>query len=218
MDIPSVIASAHGLSQIESNCADLVPYINLLIQKSQDLNNWRKIHNKGTWARSQKPVYWSVPARASNPIDNNYAEKLFPFALIFSSVAGASAWIFCSSIMLDILDTIMLLCSSNHHDNTTLPHVDRCLNGSIESSVLGTIQADAKELARLLCQSIEFCYRTENGTFGPQITCYAQATLLRYFERCGLSRELAWCRAIPRMTGPGSNFGIDLMQFISVPD
>ncbi|RGP81830.1 hypothetical protein FLONG3_27 [Fusarium longipes] len=211
MDIPSIIASAHDHSQVINSYVDLVPTINLLIQKSLDLDNWRNVHNKSTWARTQKPVYWAIPATASNPIDDDYTEKLYPFALVFSSVGCASAWIFCFSIMLDMFDTIMLLTSSKHHENRTLLDVGRCLSNDIAPNVLDTVEMDAKETARLLCQSIEFCYRTENGTFGPQITCYAQATLLRYFERCGLTRELAWCRAITRMTGPGSAYGCSIL-------
>jgi hypothetical protein len=69
----------------------------------------------------------------------------------------------------------------------------------------------------MLCQSIEFCYRRENGTFGPQMTSYTQSALLRYFSRRGLNRELEWCIAIKDMKGPGTNFGVNVRQFGSAP-
>ncbi|KAH7179009.1 uncharacterized protein B0J16DRAFT_416754 [Fusarium flagelliforme] len=191
IDLPSIMASAHELLQGDVDSVDLPFYINILLQKYHDLDNWRIQYQERTWAESKIPVYWSVPARASNPVDTSDEEKLFPFALIFSSMGAASAWIFGSSIMLDILDTI-LLCVPNCDSN---------------------IQADSEKIARLLCQSIEFCYRTENGTFGPQITCYSQATLLKYFAHRGLERELEWYRNIPNMKCPGASFEIDLMQF-----
>jgi len=191
IDIPSIMASAHGLLQNDVESVDLPYYINLLLHKFNELDEWRVLYQERTWAESKIPVYWSVPARASNPIDTSDIDKLFPFALIFSSMGAASAWIFGSSIMLNILDTI-LLCVPNSDSN---------------------IQANSEKIARLLCQSIEFCYRSENGTFGPQITCYSQATLLRYFAHRGLERELEWCRNIPNMKCPGASFEIDLMQF-----
>jgi hypothetical protein len=213
IDIPSVMAEAYNLSRIEYTFAESLPYINLLVKKFHDINDWRALHNESTWAQSQTPVYWSVPARASNPTDSYYTEKLFPFALIFTSMESASAWIFASSMMLDILNTILSLHRSTDTHNTTLPSLDEDRNDSIIFSVPETVQSDGDKIARLLCQSMEYCYRTENGTFGAQITCYAQATLLKYFSHCGLSRELDWCRAISGMTGPGAKFGIGLMQF-----
>ena len=191
IDIPSIVASAHELLQTDAESVQLTYCINLLLQKCNDLDGWRIQYQERTWAESKVPVYWSIPARASNPVDSGGTGKLFPFALIFSSMGAASAWIFGFSIMLDILDTILLFAP----------------NGS------STIRADSEKIARLLCQSIEFCYRSENGTFGPQITCYSQATLLKYFARQGLERELEWCRNIPNMKCPGASFAIDLMQF-----
>jgi hypothetical protein len=191
IDIPSIIASAHDLLQTNTDSVELPYYINLLLQKFNDLDKWRVLYQERNWLESSRPVYWSVPARASNPVDTSDTDKLFPFALIFSSMGAASAWIFGSSIMLDILDTV-LLCGMN--------------SGNM-------IQSDSQKIARLLCQSIEFCYRSENGTFGPQITCYSQATLLKYFAHRGLERELEWCRNIPNMKCPGASFAIDLMQF-----
>jgi hypothetical protein len=207
------MAGAYDLSHTEYSFSDSIPYINLLTEKFHDINNWRALHDKITWAQSQTPVYWSVPARTSNPTDSFYTDKLFPFALIFASIESATAWIFGSSMMLDILDTILLLRPSINTHDTTLRSLDEESNDSIVFSVPETVQSDADKIARLLCQAIEYCYRTENGTFGPQITCYAQSTLLRYFSRRGLDRELNWCRAISDMTGPDASFGIGLMQF-----
>ena len=191
IDIPSIMASVHELLQTDAESVELPYYIDLLLQKCNDLDAWRIQYQERTWVENKIPVYWSVPSRASNPFDSGDAEKLFPFALIFSSMGAASAWIFGSSIMLDILDTI-LLCGPTS-GNTT--------------------KVDSEKIARLLCQSMEFCYQTKNGTFGPQITCYSQATLLKYYANRGLESELEWCRNIPNMRCSGASFEIDLMQF-----
>ncbi|QPC65699.1 hypothetical protein HYE67_007930 [Fusarium culmorum] len=218
IDIPSIISNAYELLQSSSSSMRVLSYVEPLIQKFRELIHWRNSYSKEIWIQSEALVYWSVPAQASNPADKDHEEKLFPFALIFSSIASASAWIFASSIMLDILDTILLLHSTNHNDNTVLEYEDERLNSGITPSMLDALLMDANRLSRLLCQSIEFCYRIENGTFGPQITCYAQATLLSYFKHHGHRRELDWCEAIPQMTGPGTSFGINLMQFRPTPD
>ncbi|KAH7250875.1 hypothetical protein BKA59DRAFT_471370 [Fusarium tricinctum] len=208
IDVPSIMAEAYDLSHTEYSFEQSLPYINLLMKKFYNIDSWRALQNKTTWEQSQTPVYWSVPAKASNPTDSYYTDKLFPFALIFESIESASSWIFGSTMMLDILDTVLLL-----RPNATLPRLNGSLDDSIILSVPDTVQSDADKIARLLCQAIEYCYRTENGTFGPQITCYAQATLRTYFAHRGLHRELDWCRAISDMTGPGASFGIGLMQF-----
>lgn len=213
IDIPSIISNAYELLQSNSSSMRVLSYVEPLVQKFRELDHWRNSYSKEIWSQSEALVYWSVPAQACNPADKDHEEKLFPFALIFSSIASASAWIFASSIMLDILDTILLLHSRNHNDSTVLQYENETLNSGITPSILDALLKNANRLSRLLCQSIEFCYRIENGTFGPQITCYAQATLLSYFAHHGHRRELDWCKAIPQMTGPGTSFGINLMQF-----
>ncbi|KAF4341682.1 hypothetical protein FBEOM_4421 [Fusarium beomiforme] len=215
IDIPAVMAEAHAFaSRKEKDLEKLLKHISLLTEKFYSLEEWRALVHRTTLERNQTPLYWSVPSRASNPADNGYPDKLFPFALIFSSVEGASPWVLCSSIMLDILETILLLRKSlpNRDIVPSLGEHGRTLEKESPN------QADADQIARMLCQSVEYCYRSENGTFGPQITCYGQATLLGYFAGRGMKRELEWCRAIKHMKGPDMSFGIHLMQFKSPPE
>ncbi|KAF4968458.1 hypothetical protein FSARC_4152 [Fusarium sarcochroum] len=160
MDVPSAMAGARLLiARNERDSVELIHFANLLIQKFHDLDNWRSLHHH---CPDQPPLYWSIPSKASNPADDHQNDKLFPFALIFSSIQQATAWIFCSSTMLDVLNTILLLRSSSITTNITLSHVDDVLQGTIldhsASSVLLQVQADADKLARMLCQSIEYCY------------------------------------------------------------
>ncbi|KAF5723275.1 hypothetical protein FMUND_2020 [Fusarium mundagurra] len=216
IDIPSVMAEAYAFaSSDEADSEKLLRYVDLLTEKFYLLENWRALVHRNIAARNQTPLFWSVPSRASNPADDGYPDKLFPFALIFSSVEAASPWILGTSIMLDILETILLLRRRlGSLEASSSP--SESLDGYKEKGL--PTQADADHLARMLCQCVEYCYRSENGTFGPQITCNAQATLLGYFAGRGMKRELEWCRGIKYMKGPGTSFGIDLMQFKPPPE
>ncbi|OBS26133.1 hypothetical protein FPOA_00076 [Fusarium poae] len=156
VDIPSIMASVNTVSQ-----TDLRQQVNQLVQKYRELEEWLKNYTKHVWDSNQTSVYWSVPSQASNPTDDDYAEKLFPFALIFSSMANATVWIFTSSMMLDILDTILLL-HSDQNDGTA-PFVDEIIDTGIAPDMLDTLRVDADRLSRLLCQSIEYCYHADNG-------------------------------------------------------
>ncbi|UKZ78863.1 hypothetical protein TrVFT333_006609 [Trichoderma virens FT-333] len=201
VDVPSMLQEAYALLSGGNKPLEASQYNALLMQKFQELDTWRHLRQ-----REHDPLYWSVMSRMDNPADEGYADKLFPFALMFSSMGNASVWMFCSTFMLHILETALLL----EELKSTKP------NGVSISSLPPddfSKWADADGLARMLCQSIEFCCRMENGLFGIQATCSTQWTLRRYFRRRGLSRELEWCRRIKDMKGPGSICGIDLMQF-----
>lgn len=53
------------------------------------------------------------------------------------------------------------------------------------------IREEADKVARLLCQSTEFCFRLENGTVGVQAMCHARYVMRNCFSQVGLDRELA---------------------------
>ncbi|RKL04930.1 hypothetical protein BFJ70_g17153 [Fusarium oxysporum] len=222
IDIPSVMAGAHTLIlHKETDLKQSLQCFSLLHQKFRDLDHWRELHHRSTTAYIQGPLYWSVLSRANNPTDDGYVDKLFPFALMFSSVESACAWVLCSTIMLDVLYTISLLGLSNVSNDKTLPSLTDIIEDKIPEYNASNISSigltDADRLARMLCQSIEFCYRRVNGTFGPQMTSYTQSILLRYFSYRGLNRELEWCIAIKDMRGPGTNFDVNVRQFGSAP-
>jgi hypothetical protein len=205
VDVPSMLQEAQELLSSVNNPLAASQYSTVLVQKFQDLDTWRQLHQRSA-SPDHDPLYWSVMSRMENPTDEGYTDKLFPFALMFSSIESAIPWIFCSTVMLHILETALLLGALEFTTSSGI----RISSPSPDNI---SMRADADRLARMLCQSIEFCYRTENGLFGLQATCSTQWTLRRYFRHRGLSRELEWCRSIKDMKGPASRCGIDLMQF-----
>lgn len=150
------------------------------------------------WWRSQKPSYWVVPARLENPVDVKYDDKLFPFALQFRSSANAVEWMFCSAIMLQILDAAIRL-----ERLGALTPSDTLADGSL------VLRNDADKLARLLCQCFEYCCGPGNGTFAAQAAYSTQLAVQSYFQRRGLVRELEWSKAISDGNG-ALRFGIGL--------
>ncbi|PCD25869.1 hypothetical protein AU210_012303 [Fusarium oxysporum f. sp. radicis-cucumerinum] len=109
IDIPSVMAGAHTLMlHKETDLKQSLQCFSLLHQKFRDLDHW-----------------------ANNPTDDGYVDKLFPFALMFSSVESACAWVLCSTIMLDVLYTISLLGLSNVSNDKTLPSLTDIIEDKI---------------------------------------------------------------------------------------
>ncbi|KAH0525786.1 hypothetical protein TsFJ059_009203 [Trichoderma semiorbis] len=204
VDVPSMLQEAHAILSSGNNPLAASQHSARLAQKFEELDTWRQLRQRRV---APDLLYWTVMSRMDNPADEGYADKLFPFALMFSSMGSAIQWIFCSTVMLHVVEAALLL--------EALEFTTPNRTGTISSPPADSISmlAEADGLARMLCQSIEFCYRNDNGLFGPQATCSTQWTLRRYFRRRGLVRELEWCQRIKDVKGSASRCGIDLMQF-----
>lgn len=75
------------------------------------------------------------------------------------------------------------------------------------------IREEADKLARYQCQCMEYLFRKESGTLGPQSSAYSRWVIRSYFEDIGAERELDWCHNIINMSGEESICGIVLMSF-----
>ncbi|KAH9207660.1 hypothetical protein DL95DRAFT_395869 [Leptodontidium sp. 2 PMI_412] len=168
----------------------------------------------------QRPPYWALPSTTHNPADEFYDSKLFPFALQFQSIETATHMVLYWAILLQVHCSIINLHLHLSRNTISSPASHLSIfdnpNEPLSDSRFATltiVREEADKLARYLCQSIEFCYRIENGTLGPQLTCYAQGVLKAYFRQPNYERELAWCVNIKNMRGPGFHNGIELMCF-----
>ncbi|PON30108.1 hypothetical protein TGAM01_v201475 [Trichoderma gamsii] len=205
VDVPSMLQEAHAILLSGNNPLAASQHSARLIQKFEELDSWRQFRQRSV---APDPLYWTVMSKMNHPADEGYADKLFPFALMFSSMGSAIQWIFCSTVMLHVIEAAFLLEALEF----TTPNGTGSISPS-PSDNSSSMLAEADGLARMLCQSIEFCYRNDNGLFGAQATCSTQWTLRRYFRRRGLARELEWCKRIKNIRGLASRCGIDLMQF-----
>jgi hypothetical protein len=188
----------------------------------------------GAWQQAHKissiePPYWAVPSQLHNPSDDEFTSPLFPFALEYRSLHVAMLFMFGSGVMLQMLTAAALMMEitaahgnlfaqrgdllleqdpRNENPNTIFQFQDDAASYS-----LPYVKQKADDLARFICQSIEYCCRQEAGTVGAQASCHPQYTLRNYFRRAGLQRELEWCKNIKNMAGPGLRRGLDMMMF-----
>lgn len=222
--------SFHGLIDVASEVPVLLEQSDVLMA-SRDIiptHLWENVfdsslivleklhdHHETIRVKTQRALYWAVPSRAHNPADDLYENKLFPFALEFASLEIASQIVFWWAVFVHVLSSIINLHEHFFGDsysgpkNITLP--EPRFNSRFPS--IASIKEEADKFTRYLCQSIEYCYKRENGTIGPQMTTYAQWVLGSYFRKFHLERELAWCISIKNMKGPGFRHGIELMGF-----
>jgi hypothetical protein len=179
---------------------------------------WQQLYR----LHSGGPLYWAVPSRFHNPSDTNFAKKLFPFALEYPSLNVAIQLNFSSAVMLQVLSAVLQLLDGGNsdlykeldrHQFPNRHYHDDTLKAEELSWSVSTIKREANRLARFLCQSIEYSFRSEMGTLGAQTTCHPQWALRSYFHQVGLERELEWCRCIKGMHGPGFRHGFTLMLF-----
>lgn len=161
-----------------------------LEQATRELNDWRRSFKQNS------VCYWAVPSTVHNPVDDTVSGKVFPFSIQFESLDIATPLILYSAAKLEVLETIQSL------ERTTT-----------SQTTSNSANQESNELARFLCQSIEYCFRPEMGILGPQITCLAQWAMRRYFRQNNHERELAWCVNISNMRGPRFRSGVGLMLF-----
>ncbi|KAF1832296.1 hypothetical protein BDW02DRAFT_571215 [Decorospora gaudefroyi] len=160
--------------------------------------------------------YWATPARLHNPSDDSYTNCLFPFALDFENMDVAINYTFSAAVMLQILSAALLLgrqtCdAASRHEACQYASQEQDFGTHREQCSLPSIQNEADRLARFLCQSVEYCFRSEMGTLGAQITCLPLWAMGNYFRQAGLQRELQWCKKIKDMKGPSMRQRVNLM-------
>jgi hypothetical protein len=184
----------------------------------QKLDKWQESCRRS----ASKTPYWAVPARMHNPSDDAFSNSLFPFALEYESLDVAMPMVLNYGVMLQILAAILQLdpfLGSSSDPAKNFYGIEAPESNGNNSHTnnkytsIAAIRVEANNLARLICQSMEYFLRDDMGTLGPHSTCYTQWVAKCYFGQVGLGRELEWCKNIKNMSGPGSWCGIELMLF-----
>jgi hypothetical protein len=176
-------------------------------------------------------LYWAVPTTINNPADEKYGHKIFPISLDFESIHTATLISLSWGVMLQLLSNIIRLydqlfgsledppsLQSILQQKVQIPGESRATLSQEESAISQTLsmsglKTEADRISRYCCQGIQYFHRTEMGTFGLQLTCYARWLLKQYFRKLPqYEHELEWALNIPKMSGQGFQSGIDLMD------
>ncbi|KAH7394902.1 hypothetical protein DE146DRAFT_615659 [Phaeosphaeria sp. MPI-PUGE-AT-0046c] len=211
-EVPSLLESCDAL-QPPTNNEDL---LRSLLGRMTNISSWQQSY------RLELHIlpYWAVPSQLHHPSDDKFAARLFPLVLEYQSLVVATLFIFSSTAMLKIL--LVALRLANLSSRGSRASKTRAIRGDVTIKHSNTIQfcytvvemqTEADRLARLLCQSMEYCLRQEMGTLGLQVNCLSQSVLRGYFWQAGRERELDWVRNISKAYGPGFLCGMKMMLF-----
>jgi hypothetical protein len=171
----------------------------------------------------QGKVYWTVPSVADNPADDPALERVFPLAFRFPSLRIAHLLLFYWSMLILLYRTIQdiqkrlkrlkmqLTRATTMRYNFDVQDRDRS-----ELRVEHNFPSDDRIalLANNISQSLEYCYRTKNGTLGPQVSIFPLLVAQSFYKsQPDRDRQLAWCSELGNMTAPDSRFDLYVIKF-----
>jgi len=166
---------------------------------------------------SNAQLYSAKPAQLTNPADDSYEGPLFPFALNFRSIRIGTYFVLSWGLQLQICATLLNAPEEMlQHVRDITPWAVTSSSAEIDGSpptLRRVLKAEADRIARLLCQTVEYCHRPEMGIFGPQTMLYTQWMMRSYFRQVEAGRELQWCLNIPNMRGAPTRCSIRTMSF-----
>jgi hypothetical protein len=192
-----------------------------LLRAFEKLQTWQQLCKLS----SDKPLYWAIPSRSTNPADDGFETRLFPFALEYRCLKSATLFIFSSAVMLQMLSAALSCYATDINKQSETSSyddfpIDTSCNMNYESQEedseiwsLSRIRVEADKIARFMCQSTEFCLRQEMGTVGTQTMCHPQFAMRGYFRQTSQKRELKWCQNIRNMRGSSIRTGVQMMAF-----
>lgn len=147
-------------------------------------------------------LFWTVPTKARNPADPATG-PLFPLVLDFVNANVAQMLVLYWSAHV-VLDQTSYLTENKLKHNARKDTNDECWP---RSQYIASI-------AKMLCQSIEYCYQRKNGTVGVQSTVFPRWAAREFF---GLhpkyQQELAWTEQCGDMECPDSLFHVKVLGF-----
>jgi hypothetical protein len=174
----------------------------------------------------RSPIDTVGPAQLKNPADDAYFTQLFPHVLNFRSLQVGCYSVLSWALQLQIYTSLLKTPEHENRHSRNLFFKSFESKGSDNNDLLGycnylpqePLKQEADRIARLVCQSFEYCNRLEMGIFGPQTMLFTQWTIRSYYKQVGADRELSWCLNVPNMHGAPTRCGIRLMTFREAGD
>jgi hypothetical protein len=171
-------------------------------------------------------LYSSSPSKAHSPADL-FGTRIFPLAFEFPSLNIAQLLLLYWSTLIVLYRTmqdidkreqktrnetddaehpprLLLQYSASDSDPTFTQH----FNPSCPSTNHVAL------LAKKICQSFEYCYKSTNSTISVQYTVFPRWVVQEFYaSRPEYDRQLAWCEEVHNMTAPGSRFDLGFTKF-----
>jgi hypothetical protein len=219
--LPSIIEALDILDINSNKRAErhiLIRLLQLCSSLSWQLLAWYELLKN----QVQGQLYWMVPSVANNPAEDPVLGRVFPLAFQFPSLRIAQLLLLYWSILILVYRTIQdiqkrlkcqMITGIETQYSCSLQNRDENKVCSVCSDQNCPSNDQIALLANNIAQSLEYCYRTTNGTHGPQSTIFPLWVARSFYEsQSDRGRELAWCSELGNMTAPDSRFDLYLMK------
>jgi hypothetical protein len=187
-----------------------------LLQICSGLHEQLLAWNQKLETQGHSPLYWMVPSVASSPADDLVLGRVFPHVFQFSNLGIAQLLlVYWSTLILlyrtiqNIQNRLTRMATSGTETQHSLQSRDRSELGSDHSCSFSNDRIVL--LANNICQSLEYCYRSTNGTHGVQLAMFPVQVAQSFYEsQSDRGRELAWFSQLGNTTAPDSRFDLHL--------
>ena len=214
IQLPSIM-EALDMLVVSSNKTAERPVLIRSLQRCSSLNRQLLAWKENLENQDHSQLYWMVPSAADSPADDPVLGRVFPLAFQFPSLRIAQLLLLYWSMLILLYRTIQDIKKRLKR---------QVANGTVTQHSFGLQERDRGEvcsehscpsndlivlLANNICQSLEYCYRTTNGTHGPQLTSFPLWVAQNFYEsQSDRGRELAWCSELGNTTAPNSRFDL----------
>jgi hypothetical protein len=223
IQLPSIMEALDMLN-VRPNQTAQRPVLIQLLQSCLSLNEQLLAWNKKLSNEVPGQLYWTTLSVAENPADNSVLGRIFLFALQFSSWRIAQVLIFYWSMLVLLYRTIQDIQKKLERDVTSGTTIEN--DSGLQDSDRSELELCSEYsypsidqialLANNICQSFEFCYRSENGTLGLQSTAFPLWVAQSFYEsQSDRDREREWCSNLGNMTAPDSRFDLYIKRLSS---
>jgi hypothetical protein len=168
-------------------------------------------------------LYSSHPSIAHNPADAP-GSQTFPLAFHFPTLSIAQLLLLYWSTLIVLYRTmqdISVQLGQPHSfpspgklsSSSSSPDQELCIDNNLDNHTCPSTD-QITTLAKKICQSFEYCYKSTNGTLGAQSTIFPRWVATEFYaSQPDYHRELAWCEQVENMTAPGSRFDVRVAKF-----
>jgi hypothetical protein len=190
------------------------PVLVRLGQLCSSLSGQLQAWNEKLKEQVQGQLYWMTPSLAHSPADDPILGRIFPLAFHFPNLRIAQLLLLYWSMLILLYRTIQDIEKRLEWQIASATETNHSFGlHSRDKSEYSSHSNPSNEVIALLAnnisQSLEYCYRTTNGTHGSQLASFPLWVAQSFYEsQPDKSQELAWCYELCNTTAPDSRFDL----------